>query len=447
MQRGFAACAAALIFTFALIGTASADNTVNVRIEGKAETLFEGPVLTIPHGVRAASDKIPAGTRRRCDGINPLDPQNVVPGVTPTAVSADAMTLIGQTFDGQWYRSFEDYFVTRFGPDLQEPSAPNGGAYWGILVNDTFTAVGGCQYPLSDDDEVLWIFDAFQQRPTLALFPEEAHYNAGPRQLTWVVEPNEAVPLEVVAYDDNLEDNPPAGPSRTGSHAFGGAKVSPVVTSASGGERVNPLIGPTTNPEGKTTVSFSEPGWHRIKATVGSPGAESTIRSNRLDICVKGTGGAELEGADECSELPLADRVRVAPPTTGAVVGPETEATPRTTTPTPEASPKTEAGSLRLRTPTLDRSHLANGRVLVTWKVIDAGPGVKKWTISSQAVGAKGDRWVTRARGKAQTKATVKLPRGATYKLRFAITDTLGATSTVSLGKVKVPRARSRRGR
>ncbi|HVW47259.1 MAG TPA: hypothetical protein VHA76_09415 [Solirubrobacterales bacterium] len=448
MHRAFAAWAAALILTVALLGTASAATTVDVRIEGKAETLFEGPVTTVPHGVRATSDKIPVGELRRCDGVNALDPENVVPGVTPTAVSADAMTLIGQTFDGQWYRSFEDYFVTRFGPDQQEPAAPGGGAYWGILVNDTFTDVGGCQYQLADD-EVLWVFDAFHERPTLALFPEEAHYTSGPRQLYRLdVEPNEPVPLEVVAYEDNLEDNPPAEPSRTGSHPFGGAKVSPVITGADGSERVDPLIGPTTDADGKATVSFSEPGWHRIKATVGSPGAESTIRSNRLDICVKGTGGAELEGADECGELPAADRVRVAPPTVGEIVGPETEgAAPEATAPAPSPAAKTAVGSLRVRRPKLDRSQLAKGRVLVSWKVLDAGPGVRKWTISSLTVGVRHARWIARASGATKTRATVRLPRGATYRLRFAITDTLGATSTVSLGKVRVPKARPRRGR
>src|ERR1700691_3100119 len=73
----------------------AAPTLVNVRIEGKGETLFEGPVLTEGHDVKASSDS----QERPCDGINPLDPRNKTPAPTPTAASADAMSLIGETFD------------------------------------------------------------------------------------------------------------------------------------------------------------------------------------------------------------------------------------------------------------------------------------------------------------------------------------------------------------
>ncbi|OJU81866.1 MAG: hypothetical protein BGO11_17185 [Solirubrobacterales bacterium 70-9] len=453
MNRVLAACAVALISIVALTGTAAAATEVNVRIEGKAETLFEGPLSTVPHGVRATSDKIPVGKLRRCDGINALDPWNVAPEVTPTAASADAMSLVGETFDGQWYRDFEDYFVTRFGPDPQEPGV---GAYWGILVNETFTNVGGCQYQLDDGDEVLWVFDAFHERPTLALFPEAAGYTAGPRPLT-VEGPgakggfaaNAPIPVEVVSYADDLENNPPPAPTRAGSSAKEGAVVAPVVLGPKGFEKVETAApgAQTTNSAGKATVSFATPGWHRIKATIGAPGLESAIRSNRLDVCIEGGGGATLEGATDCDELPIADHVRIPLPTTGEVVGPETEEAKKATSTVTNPSPVATVGSLRLRAPKLDRKQLAKGRVGVSWAVLEAGPGVRKWTISSRTVGAKKARWVTRASGTTQTKATVRLPAGATYKLRFAVTDQLGQTSTLALGKVKVPKARPRRAR
>lgn len=460
MNRALVACAAALTIGLALGGStvlgaaAAAATEVDVRVEGRAETLFEGPIATVPHGVRANSDKIPVGKLRRCDGINALDPQNVVPAVTPTAAGADAMSLVGETFDGQWYRDFEDYFVTRFGPDAQEPGA---GAYWGILVNETFTDVGGCQYQLDGGDEVLWVYDAFHERPTLAMFPETPHYTSGPRPLVIEgsgpkggVAPNAAIPIEVVSYADDQEDDPPPAPTRAGSSAEEGAVVAPVVIGANGFERVEtsaPGV-QTTSAAGKATVSFAAPGWHRIKATIGAPGLESVIRSNRLDVCVEGGGGAALEGASDCDELPIADRVRVPLPTVGEVVGPETE-TPAAKSPSGGSSstPSPATGSLRVCTPRLDRRHLAQGRLVVSWKVLKAGPGIKKWTIASRTVGAKKARWVTRAKGKEKTKATIRLPRGATYRLRFAITDALGQTSTVALGKVKVPKAGPRRGR
>ena len=158
------------VLTLASIAEA-APVTVNVRIEGATETLFEGPVAVEPHAVKASSDTV----QRPCDGINSLDPENTAPEPTPTAAAADAMTLAGETFDGKWYDGFNDYFITRFGPDAEKE-----GKSWGILVNNTFTSVGGCQYQLDGGDEVLWVFNAFTSRPFLALFPAAANYTAGP---------------------------------------------------------------------------------------------------------------------------------------------------------------------------------------------------------------------------------------------------------------------------
>jgi hypothetical protein len=449
MRQILAACVAALIVTSILAAAASAaPTTVDVRIEGRSETLFEGPVSSEPQGVLATSDKLEAGKVRRCDGINVNDPGNTVPGITPTAVAAAAMALVGQTFDGRWYKAYEDYFVTRFGPDAADPATE---ADWGILVNNTFTNVGGCQYQLSGGDEVLWVYDAFKNRPTLALFPEAAGHSAGTRPLTVRgVAPNEAVPLEVVAYADDLENAPPAGPTRSGSTAFEGARVSPVATAANGFERVETLLGATSGAGGKASVSYAEPGWHRVKATVGAPGTEGAVRSNRIDICVEGSGGVPLEGATTCAELPAADKVRTAAPTGGAVEGPET--TPPVSNPQPAPTPapspgkgSADPGSLRLSTPSVDRKGLAKGLLTVSWKVLDAGPGIRRWTISSQAVGRKGARWVARASGAAKTTATIRLPKGAAYRLRFVVTDARGATSTVALGKVAVPRGQAHR--
>jgi hypothetical protein len=448
MRQILAACIAALTATAILAGVASAAPAqVNVRIEGRAETLFEGPVAAEPHGVRASSDNLAAGKLRRCDGINVNDPQNTVPGVTPTAVSADAMALIGETFDGRWYKQYEDYFVLRFGPDAENLATE---ADWGILVNNTFTNVGGCQYQLDPGDEILWVYDAFKNRPELALFPEAAGYTAGPRPLTVKgVAPGEAVPLEVVSYADNLENSPPAGPSRSGSSAFPGARVSPVVTAAKGFERVEALLGSTSDAGGKASVSYVEPGWHRVKATVGTPGAESAIRSNRIDICVEGSGGAPLERATSCGELPAADKVRTASPTTGDVEWPETTPPPNRQ-PAPAPAPgkgSADPGSLRLSTPSVNRKGLAKGRLTITWKILDAGPGIKRWTITSQAIGQKGADWVTRASGAKKTAATIQLPKGAAYKLRFVVTDARGESSTIALGKVNVPQRKQRRPR
>jgi hypothetical protein len=449
----------------------AAATTVNVRIEGAHETLFEGPLAVEPHGVKASSDTV----QRRCDGINPLDPENVVPAPTPTAASADAMSLIGETFDGQWYPGFNDYFIKRFGPDAEKE-----GKSWGILVNNTFTNVGGCQYQLDGGDEVLWAFNAFDFRPFLALFPAAAHYTSGARPLTATATLGQPFPVEVVAYEDDAEDNPAAGPSRTGSKAFEGADVAPVTTNAKGFEKVETGDASTvvTNSEGKASVTFSTPGWHRIKATVpgeGSGAEEAAIRSNRLDVCVLGTGETS------CGEPPAEDTVRVPPPTpdesggenegggevpggssggelpggglpSGPVVvgqlpsgggsssgGGSGSAGGGSSSPTPTTPTAKQAGRLRVSLPKLDRGKLSQGRIGVSWKVLAAGAGVKGWTISSQLIGPKNAPYVKRASGTGGSSASIRLPRGGTYRLRFTIVDALGHASNVAIGKVKVP--------
>jgi hypothetical protein len=266
---------------------------VNVRIEGKSETLFEGPIRTEGHDVEASSDS----EARPCDGIDPLDPQNKTPGPTPTAASVDAMSLIGETFDGQWYPGYHDYFITRWGPDREEE-----GMSWGILVNNVLTNVGGCQYELSTGNEVLWAYNAFGHRPFLALFP--AGDTSGTRPLTATAEPNKPFEVEVLDYSDDAEDLPPAYPERTGSAPFEDADVSPVATNAKGFERVeteSPAT-VTTNAQGKASITFTEPGWHRIKATaINGEGEEDVIRSNRLDVCVPNVSETS------CGEPPAED--------------------------------------------------------------------------------------------------------------------------------------------
>ncbi|MGH2853309.1 MAG: prenyltransferase/squalene oxidase repeat-containing protein [Solirubrobacteraceae bacterium] len=307
MRTSIAALTITSLLSILTVAVAQATPTqVTVRIEGKTETLFEGPIWTEGHDVLASSDT----KARPCDGINPLDPQNKTPGPTPTAASVDAMSIIGETFDGQWYPGYNDYFITRWGPDLQA-----GGMSWGVLVNNVFTDVGGCQYELSAGDEGLWAYNAFGGKPYLALFAVDASYTSGTRPLTATAELGKPFEVEVVNYSDDKEDNPPASPERTGSAPFAGADVSPVKTSAKGFEKVEVESPRTvkTNAQGKATLVFQTTGWHRIKATASSEGIENVIRSNRLDVCVPPSG------ATGCGEPPPEDHVRT-PRAPGAVL-------------------------------------------------------------------------------------------------------------------------------
>jgi hypothetical protein len=416
MRKSSAAiCAAAVLpvlLVLVLAPLARAVTNVSVRIEGREETLFEGTVPVTIHPVQASSDT----EAHDCDGINPLDPENVVPAATATLASVEAMESIGESFDGKWYESLGDYFITRWGPDAQEPAT---GAYWGILVDERYTSVGGCQYELDESDEVLWIWNAFATpaRPTLALYPEAAHYTGGLRPRRVTVAPGEPVPLEVVAFPDGGEGVPAGAPSRAGSSPYEGATVAPVAVRPQGFQRIETGSpeAVVTNAAGKATVSFSTPGVHRIKATVGAPGTESAaVRSNGLEVCVRAQVG-------DCGEA-----VPGTTSTVAAAAGPvAAPAAPRAT---------------RISKPKLSRAGLAHGRLTVSWKVLDPGAGVKSWRVATKTLGAKGG-WVARAHGTGGTRATVRLPRGHRYAVRFTLADLAGHTTTYSLGKVQVPSA------
>jgi hypothetical protein len=471
----------------------AAPTTVNVRIEGKTETLFEGPVSVTAHDVKATSDTV----ERRCDGINSLDPLNTTPEPTPTSSAIDAMSLIGETFDGQWYPGFNDYFIKRFGPDAEK-----GGKSWGILVNNTFTNVGGCQYQLDAGDEVLWAFNAFDFRPFLALFPAAANYASGPRPLTATATLGQPFEVEVASFDDDTEDTPPAHPERGGSSGLAGADVSPVTTNPIDGFEKVDVEDPATvktDSHGKASITFNTQGWHRIKATVPGATEEGAIRSNRLDVCVPAVGQTG------CGALPPEDEVRVPQATIEAPareqkeheeqeereeqeaqekeerearetveqeereVREAREAVERNERETVErAKLETEAkaaaekaaaagsgqsspiqqppasgttstpGALRVSVPKVDPKQLKQGKVALAWKVLEAGTGVRSWTISSQSLAGKKAPYVKRASGAAATSVSLRLPPGS-YRLRFAVTDSLGRTSNVTIGKVVVP--------
>jgi len=442
MRTAIAASVAALLYIVLVVPSAGASPAeINVRIEGRSETLFEGPVLTDGHNVKASSDNAAPKTGRRCNGLN--NGQNPTPGPTPTAASVDAMGILGEGFDGKWYAEpFEDYFITRWGPDGQDEG---NGEFWGLLVNNVFTNVGGCQYQLDGGDEVVWVYDAFKVRPILALFP--ADYPGGSRPLTATATLHQPFEVEVDAYEDDAENTPPASPQRSGAEPFEGAEVAPVVASAKGFERIDTDAAQTaaaTDSEGRTSIVFDEPGWHRIKATVvDSGGGEDAIRSNRLDVCVPdppavGCGPPPVD--DQARIPPAVEEETPAPKGSGPGVPGSKAGLPGPVAPDSGdgAASTIDASQVRLRLVRLDRSRLARGLVKVGWRVLDRGVGIRQWTISSKRIGNKGARFVTRAKGTSASSATLRLPRGATYRLQLTVTDVLGRSSTVVLGSVQV---------
>jgi len=295
MRRSIATLAVASLITVLSVAVAfAAPTAVNVRIEGREETLFERPILTEGHDVEASSDT----KARSCDGINPNDPENLTPGPTPTAAAVDAMGAVGETFDGRWYAGYEDYLLTRWGPDKEAE-----GESWSLFVNDVLLDVGGCQYELSEGGEVLWAYGTPVHKPLLALYPEGSTSGAPP--LTASAKLNEPFTVEVDAYANVKEGKPPPTPERAGSSPYPGADVSPVQTATNGFEKVETEDPSTvrTDAQGKASITFTTTGWHRIKAS-----AAGAVRSNRLDVCVPPEGGSG------CGQPPAEDRTP-APPT------------------------------------------------------------------------------------------------------------------------------------
>jgi hypothetical protein len=432
MRTLIAALSVALLFTaFAASVAVATPTEVNVRIEGRGETLFEGPVLTEGHNVKAFSDAEP----HRCDGIN--NGKYPTPGPTPTAASVDAMSIVGEGFDGNWYPGYDDYFITRWGPAGQNAALSE---YWGLLVNNVYANVGGCQYQVDGGDEVLWAYDAFKEKPLLALFP--VGYAGGARPLTADAELGRPFEVEVDAYEDDAEGLPPAAPERAGANPFEGAEVAPVEIGPGGFEKVDTAspAAVETGADGRAEVSFAKTGWNRIKATVTSPGGDETaIRSNRLDVCV-----IDPPTKTDCGPLPSDDLARTPPAeveepgsgTPGVGVGQSGSVAKVSGA---GASPATDPGQVHLQAPWVDRSRIARGLVRVSWRVLDAGVGIAKWTISSKTLGRRGSRYVTRASGTSGTSASLRLPAGAVYRLRITIVDALGRSSTATIGKVTVP--------
>jgi hypothetical protein len=419
MHTRIAALAVALLPALAATPAAAVPTELNVRVEGATQTLFEGPLLTDGHPVRASSD----GVDRRCDSTN--NGMSETPGPTPTAATVDAMKIVGETFDGQWYPGFDDYFIERWGPDAQDPDVFG---YWGILVNGSFTPVGGCQFANAAADDVLWVYDAFQSRPLLRLATADdpSATPAAPLPTAFVDE-GEPLTVEVERYAGAMD----GGPQNVAPVA--GVTVAPVATDPTKGFQEVLTDDPTavtTTGDGSVAIVFDTPGWHRLKAT----GDATYVRSNRLDVCVRPEGGGD------CGPLPADALVRSVPepetpppgdgPGTGSGDPPAGDPAPGT------AKPST--ARVRMTSPTVhvDRKR---GRVKVRWRVLERGVGVRRWTIAARRVGGKPARFRGLARGHTKTSASLSLRRGVKFALRLTVVDNRGRRTTRPLGRVTIP--------
>jgi hypothetical protein len=404
-------CVAAACAT-ATGATSAGATTVDVRIEGRSQTLFEGPVRNAGGPVRASSD-----TRQRtCNGTNNL--QHPLPGASATSAAVDGIRLAGMDFDATWFPGFDDYYVERFGPDREALGAEE---YWGILVNDAFTPVGGCQAQVVERDRVLWAFDAFHERGFLKL-AAAGDANPAPAPIASAVV---GEPFPVVVTRTYGDTNPTFA-------RWAGAKVAPVTTAENGTQRTEPQAAGTvtTASDGTADVVFGAPGWHRIKAEDGA----GAIRSNRLDVCVGATAGAT------CGPPPADTEVRQAPPLPPDPDPPATHVDPvpppAKTTPDPTPPP---VGAPVLELPRFTASGAKQGRVSLRWRVLQPGAGIARWQFASRLAGQRSGTYVVRAKGTKGTSAQLALPAGRTWSVQATFVDALGRAVSEVVGDVLVP--------
>jgi hypothetical protein len=229
-----------VLCAFGVPAAQAAPASVQLRIEGRSTTIYEGPVTTDGKVASPAS-----GGDHTCDGTNNgVNPQ---PGPTPTSALDDGEPLGNYTWAGTWFSSFEDYSVDRVGPDASTSSE-----FWGQLVNFKFSSVGGCQERIKGGDEVLWAFDAFSKTQAAKL--------AGPTSATV------GKPFTVTVTNGDT-GAPLAG------HAVGGG---------------------VTGADGKASLRFDAAGIYKLKAT-----RSDSVRSNALNVCVDPAGAAPCTSTDK----------------------------------------------------------------------------------------------------------------------------------------------------
>ena len=234
--RGAVPAALAIVAASAPVAGA-APVTVDVRVEGATQTIFEGPVTTDVHQTITPTD----GQPRTCDGSSVGKPSG------PTAIGAldDAARTGGFVWDARWDSGFNDYYpFLRIGSDEIDSTSH----YLALFVNWNFAEVGGCGQRVGAGDQILWAYEDFNQSPILRL------------TAPGTARTGEPFGVRVV---DGFDDSPEAGA------AVGGA---------------------TTGADGAATLTFAEAGVYRLKAE--KPDA---IRSNVQVVCV------DPPGADPCT--------------------------------------------------------------------------------------------------------------------------------------------------
>jgi hypothetical protein len=229
------------VFAIAAPAAAADPVSINLRVEGQNQTIFDGPVTTDGHHITT-----PSGGPHPCDGTN--NGAHPSPGPTATAALDDGARLNNFTWDGGWFPSFNDFLVTRIADEAETSSQ-----FWYFAVNFKLGGAGGCQTRVNQGDEVVWIFDAFSKAHFLKL--------TGPSAATT------GAPMTVSVTDG-------------GTAPVSGATVG----------------GTQTGGDGNATLSFADPGIYRLKAE-----RADSVRSNSISVCVDPPGADPCTSGDKAA--------------------------------------------------------------------------------------------------------------------------------------------------
>jgi hypothetical protein len=228
------------VFAIAAPAAAADPVSVNLRVEGQSQTIFDGPVTTDGHQITTQS----GGGPHPCDGTN--GGAHPAPGPTATGALDDGARLNNFTWDGDWFQDFNDFVVNRVAGE-----AATSSQFWELGVNFADATVGGCQTRVRQGDEVLWVFDGFSKTHYLKL--------AGPAAATT------------------------------------GAPVTVTVTDGVGAPLSGAAVGGTqTGADGKATLSFADAGIYRLKAE-----RADSVRSNSISVCIDPPGADPCTSGDK----------------------------------------------------------------------------------------------------------------------------------------------------
>ena len=236
----------------------AAPSNVTVRVEGNTGTVLEET------SVRTVTGSFDKGRS------NPDDPGE---GCSNTSAGGALDIATRGDWDGPWSKDFGSYSVERI---LGEAHPFTGPDYYSFWVNNRSATAGLCKVELQDGDDVLFFVDRCDDpQPPEYLCKYDPITPLG-LQAPATATAGAPVTVTVVAYDAQGRATPQKDARVTGSG-----------------------VDAVTNGDGRTTVTFAQPGTFQLKASAPD---HARTRSETVNVSAPGqpaggAGEAELDRA------------------------------------------------------------------------------------------------------------------------------------------------------